>query len=77
MKRKRRYKRGYPVAVLVGFEDDYAIIWQVFSHVAKLSIRLKLEGKRTDERVLYNFHESVVSALKPVLKGEVSWSPLR
>jgi len=71
MKRKRRYKRGYPVAVLVGFEDDYAIIWQVFSHVAKLSIRLKLEGKRTDERVLYNFHESVVSALKPVLKEGV------
>ena len=71
MKRKRRYKRGYPVALLVGFEDDHAVIWQVFSHVAKLSLRLGIDGKRTDERVLYNFHESVVSALKPVLKEGV------
>jgi len=68
MKRKRRYKRGYPVALLVGFEDDHAVIWQIFSHVAKLSLRLKIDGKRTDERVLYNFHESVVDALKLVLK---------
>jgi len=68
VKRKRRIKRGYPVALLVGFEDDHAVMWQVFSHVVKLSLRLELDGKRTDERVLYNFHESVVDALKPVLK---------
>lgn len=68
VKRKRRYRRGYLVALLVGFEDDHAVMWQVFSHVVKLSLRLELDGKRTDERVLYNFHESVVDALKPVLK---------
>jgi len=56
------------VALLVGFEDDQAVMWQVFSHVVKLSGRLELDGKRTDEKVLYNFHESVVDALKPVLK---------
>jgi len=71
MKRKRRYKRGYPVAVLVGFEDDHAVLWRIFSHVVKRSLRLELDGKRTDEKVLYNFHESVVSALKPVLKEGV------
>jgi len=71
VKRKRRYRRGYPVAVLVGFEDDHAVLWRIFSHVVKLSLRLELDGKRTDERVLYNFHESVVSALKPVLKEGV------
>lgn len=71
VKRKRRIKRGYPVALLVGFEDDHAVIWQVFSHVVKLSLRLELDGKRTDERVLYNFHESIVDALKPVLKEGV------
>jgi len=37
----------------------------------KLSLRLELDGKRTDEKVLYNFHESVVDALKPVLKEGV------
>jgi len=71
VKRKRRYRRGYPVALLVGFEDDHAVLWRIFSHVVKLSLRLEIEGKRTDENVLYNFHESVVDALKPVLKEGV------
>lgn len=71
VKRKRGYKRGYSVALLVGFEDDHAVLWQVFSHVVKLHLTLELGGKRTDERVLYNFHESVVDGLRPVLKEGV------
>ena len=71
VKRKRGYKRGYSVALLVGFEDDHVVLWQVFSHVVKLHLTLELGGKRTDERVLYNFHESVVDALRPVLKEGV------
>ena len=71
VKRKKGYKRGYAVAFLVGFEGDHAVLWQVFSHVVKLHLTLKLGGKRTDERVLYNFHESVVEALKPMLKEGV------
>jgi stalled ribosome rescue protein Dom34 len=68
LKRSRRYRRGYPVAILVGFEDDYAVLWNVFSRVVKQSSNLKLEGKRTDEKVLYNFHQSVVEALKHLIK---------
>jgi stalled ribosome rescue protein Dom34 len=71
VKRKSRYRRGYPVALLVGFEDDHAVLWRIFSRVANLSLRLEVVGKRTDEKVLYNFHESVVNALKPVLKEGV------
>jgi stalled ribosome rescue protein Dom34 len=71
VKQKRRYRRGYPVAVLVGFEDDHAVLWRIFSRVAKRSVRLELNGKRTDVKALYNFHESVVDALKPVLKEGV------
>ncbi len=67
MKHKRGYKRGYPVAILLGFESDHAVLWHVFSHVAKLHVTLKLNGKRSDERVLYTFHESVVNALRPAL----------
>ncbi len=51
----------------MGFENDHAVLWHVFSHVAKLHLTLKLSGKRTDERVLYSFHESVVDALRPTL----------
>ena len=71
VKRKRRHKRGYPVAVLVGFEEDHAILWRIFSRVIKLFIRLELDGKRTDDKALYNFHESVVNSLKPVFKEGV------
>ena len=59
------------MALLVGFEDDHAVLWQVFSHVVKLHLTLELGGKRTDERVLYNFHESVVDGLRPALKEGV------
>jgi stalled ribosome rescue protein Dom34 len=71
VKRKRRYRRGYSVAVLVGFEDDHAVLWRIFSRVAKRSVRLELDGKRTDEKALYTFHESLINALKPVLKEGV------
>lgn len=71
VKRKRRYKRGYPVAVLVGFEDNHAVLWQIFSHVVKPYARLEFDGDRRDEKALYNFHESVVEAVKPILKEGV------
>jgi stalled ribosome rescue protein Dom34 len=71
MKRKKGYKRGYPVALLIGFEDDHAILWQVFSHVVKPYLKLKLGSQRTNEKALYNFHESIVDALRPLLKEGV------
>ena len=71
VKRKKGYKRGYAVALLVGFEGDHAVLWQVFSHVVKLHLTLKLGGKRTDEKALYNFYESVFDALRPMLKEGV------
>jgi stalled ribosome rescue protein Dom34 len=43
----------------------------VFSHVVKPLVTLRLVGRRADERAVYNFHESVVDALRPVLKEGV------
>jgi stalled ribosome rescue protein Dom34 len=56
------------VGVLLSIENNYAVLWQIFSQVVKRLVRLELKGKRTDDKVLYNFHESVVDAIKPVLK---------
>ncbi|HER54441.1 MAG TPA: hypothetical protein ENO13_00900, partial [Candidatus Bathyarchaeota archaeon] len=67
MKPKSRYRRGYPVAVLAGFEADHAMLWQVFSRVVKPFHKIKIEGNRTDAKVIYNFHESTVAALKTLL----------
>jgi stalled ribosome rescue protein Dom34 len=69
--RKSSYRRGYPVALLVGLERDQAVIWEVFSQVVKLNRTIKLSGSRTDDRELYNFHESVLAGLRPALEKGV------
>ena len=69
--RKRRYRRGYPLAVLVGFAEDHALLWRIFSRVAKPSPKLELKGRRIAEKNLYNFHETVIDALKPILREGV------
>jgi stalled ribosome rescue protein Dom34 len=67
----KSYRRGYPVASLVGIENDNASLWQVFSQVAKHQQDIALNGDRNDPKALYSFHESIVNALRPVLKEGV------
>lgn len=67
----KSYKRGYPVAVLVGIEQDHAALWQIFSQVAKHQQIIPLNGDRKDSKALYSFHESIINALRPVLKEGV------
>ncbi len=49
------------------FEEHRAVLWRIFSNVAKQHLVVNLDGKRTDKRSLYNFHESLIDALRPVL----------
>ena len=63
----KNYKRGYPVAVLVGIEMDHAALWHIFSQVAKQQQTIPL-GERKDSKALYSFHEAIINALRPVLK---------
>jgi stalled ribosome rescue protein Dom34 len=67
----KNYKRGYPVAVLVGIEQDQAALWQIFSQVAKPQQTIPLNGERKDQKVLYNFHETIINSLRPILKEGV------
>jgi stalled ribosome rescue protein Dom34 len=67
----KNYKRGYPVAILIGIEIDHAAIWQIFSQVAKLQQTIPINGERKDQKALYNFHETIINALRPVLKEGV------
>jgi len=71
MKRGRGYRRGYPVALLVGLEEEKAVLWQVFSQVVKPLCTLKLDATRSDENTVYEFYESVVNALRPIIKEGV------
>ena len=71
MKHKSRYKRGYPVAILAGLEDDRAVLWKVFSNVVKPEKTVWVAGTRNDPKAEYNFNESIVNALRPTLKEGV------
>jgi len=69
-RKRRSYKRGYPVAVLVGFAENHATLWQIFSNVAKSGPTLALNDSK-NEKALYSFHKAIVNALRPVLKEGV------
>src|SRR4030067_3053550 len=67
----KKYRRGYPVAILAGLEKDDASLWQVFSKVVKPMATIRLDGKRNDLKAAFNFHESIVNALRPTFKEGV------
>ena len=64
--KKRRYQRGYPMSVLIGFDEAKAVIWRIFSKIIKQYKTVEFAGKDVKER--YNFHESIVDTLRPILK---------
>ena len=62
---RRRRRRGYPVAILVGLENKKAIFWNVYSNsVRKGSIKVWTENE-------YNFFERIVDELRPSIKQGV------
>jgi stalled ribosome rescue protein Dom34 len=71
LKTKKGYKRGYPVALLLGLEEDKAILWKVFSKVVKPETTLSISGTINNPKALYNFHEAIINALRPTLKEGV------
>ncbi len=71
MKGRKTHRRGYAVALLLGLENNRAVLWQVYSQVVKQIATLNMVGARTDENASYNFHETIVGAMKPALRGGV------
>jgi stalled ribosome rescue protein Dom34 len=69
--KSKSYRRGYPVAILIGIEQDHAAIWQIFSQVAKLQQAIPLNGDRKDQKAIYSFHETIINALRPTFKEGV------
>jgi len=65
---KKNYRRGYAVAVLIGFGANTVTLWNVFSKVVKPSSTLHTESNETNSKALYNLHEQIVNALRPAFK---------
>ncbi|MCW3995723.1 MAG: hypothetical protein NWE98_06205 [Candidatus Bathyarchaeota archaeon] len=64
-------RRGYPVAVLIGIEQDHASIWRIYSQAAKCQQTIPINGDRKDSKARYNFHEAIVDAFRQTIKEGV------
>ncbi len=71
MNPKSSHKRGYAVAILVGFDEETAFVWRVYSEAAKLETTVRLEGSRANSKNVYGFHEALLNSLRGILKEGV------
>lgn len=71
MKRKRRARRGYPVAILIGLNPPHATLWSIFSETIKPLATLKLEHIRTDAQAQYRFFEGILNDIRPPIREGV------
>ncbi|TFF94492.1 MAG: hypothetical protein EU543_01110 [Promethearchaeota archaeon] len=69
MVRKKRKKRGFPVGVLVGFDEQVIRIWKIFSESVRKFDRLHLERKwkNTNDKDLYHYFQDLLDLLRPLI----------
>ena len=71
-RRKKKPKRGYPIALLIGFDVKKAYIWQIFSERVKLYNELKLGNRKNkSKKQIFEFHEEIIDSLRLILKEGV------
>ncbi len=69
-KRRRRVKRGHPIAILIGLHDKDAVFWRIFSEAIRLHFKINRGRKRRNQnkKQLYHFHEEIINTLRPNIK---------
>jgi len=69
-KRKKRAKRGHPIAILIGLHNNDAVFWRVFSESIRFHFKIDRGRKRgnQDKKQLYHFHEEIIDTLRPLVK---------
>jgi stalled ribosome rescue protein Dom34 len=69
-KRKKRVKRGHPVAILIGLHHNDAVFWRIFSESMRSHLKINRGRKRKNqnEKQLYHFHEEIINNLRPLIK---------
>lgn len=73
MARKRSKKRGYSIAVLVGFDEQMIHFWKIYSQRFKFFKRLSLprKWKNTNKKAEYNYYEDIIDVLRPLIHNGV------
>jgi len=64
----KTYRRGYPVALLIGLRPNQAVLWKVFTHVVKLEQTINFSGSGSDAKAVYNFYEAIINAIRPTIR---------
>ena len=69
-KRKKRVKRGHPIAILIGLHNNDAVFWRIFSETIRLHFKINRGRKRRNQnkKQLYHFHEEIINTLRPIIK---------
>jgi len=68
-RKKKRTKRGFPVCILVGFDEQAIHIWKVFSETVRKYKIMKLprKWKNASEKDMYHFFEDLIDLLRPLM----------
>ena len=69
-KRKKRPKRGHPIALLIGLHDNDAVFWRIFSEAIRPHFKINRGRKRRNQSKmqLFHFHEAIINTIRPVIK---------
>jgi len=69
-KRKKRVRRGHPIAILIGLHDNDVVFWRIFSETIRLHFKINRGRKRRnqDKKQLFHFHEKIINTLRPIIK---------
>ncbi len=68
-KRRKRLRRGHPVAILIGLHDKDAVFWRIFSEAIRFHLKINRGRKRKNQnkKQLYHFHEEIINTLRPII----------
>jgi stalled ribosome rescue protein Dom34 len=71
MGRKKRKKRGFPVGILVDFDEQIIHIWKIFSESVKIyrTMPLKRKWKNASEKDYYHYFEDLLDLLRPPIEN--------
>ena len=69
-KRRKRVRRGHPIAILIGLHDKDAVFWRIFSETIRHHFKINRGRKRRNQnkKQLYHFHEEIINTLRPIIK---------
>lgn len=67
----KSYRRGYPVAILIGLNANRAVVWSIFSRVLKAEKTIQFNFDVANSKAMYLFNEAIVNALRPSLYSGV------